>query len=87
MRAGSYQLKFLLCCAVFGQVLRGTRSELSSHPGYQRPPHCSGGRLRCCYCGGSVYLEPIAPRLVQQITRRVAYPYMTRGRPSAAPLL
>ena len=70
MRAGSYQLKCLLCRAVFGQVVRGTRSELASHPGYQRPPHCSGGRLRCCYCGGSVYVEPIAHRLAPHTVRR-----------------
>ena len=57
MSRESHQLRCLLCRVAFGQVVRGMSAR---HPGYQRPPHRSGGRLRCCYCGGSVYLEPIA---------------------------
>jgi hypothetical protein len=57
MRPEKYRLRCLLCSAAFGRVLRGT---LARHPAYQPPPHRGGGRLRCCYCGGSVYLEPIA---------------------------
>ena len=55
-RATDYDVKCMLCGTEVGQILRG---RFSQHAGCDAAMPRKGGMLRCCHCGGSLYLDPI----------------------------
>jgi hypothetical protein len=55
-RATDYDVKCMLCGAEVGQILAG---KFTQHPGCTAEMPRKAGLLRCCHCGGSLYLDPI----------------------------
>jgi hypothetical protein len=54
--SGNYDVKCMMCSEEVGQVLSG---RFVHHQGCALPMQRRGGMLRCCHCGGSLYLDPI----------------------------
>jgi hypothetical protein len=49
-----YEVNCMLCGTEVGEI----RDKRFVHqPGCDRPPTVRGGKLRCCRCGGSLYME------------------------------
>ena len=78
MKPTSYEVKCLSCSAEIGLIV-GTR--FLHDPRCRMTPPRQGGRLRCCRCGGRLFLEPVidsAPlpvdwvRLAQEAASEVA---------------
>jgi hypothetical protein len=55
-RSENYEVKCMLCGTEVGQILSG---KLKKHAGCTATMPRVGGLLRCCHCGGSLYLDPI----------------------------
>jgi hypothetical protein len=52
----NYDVKCMLCGAEVGQILA---ARFTKHAGCTATMPRRGGMLRCCHCGGSLYLDPI----------------------------
>ncbi len=61
-----YNVSCMMCGRPSGHVRNGTFQRLPSAP----PLVAKGGRSRCGFCGGNVYLEaedsPFAPQIVAE---------------------
>ena len=55
----NYDVKCMLCGTEVGQIYD---SGFHKHPGCSAPLPRKGGMLRCCHCGGSLYLDPTDER-------------------------
>ena len=79
----SQSLKCLLCGAVSGRLLQWA-AEPASRATLEVSPHCPdgprrrGGRLVCCFCGGSLFLDGAESELRETQT---VFPRERRGRP------
>lgn len=62
MRTTSYTVNCFACGAEVGAIVAG---QLRRHGCRNALVH-RGGRARCCECGGSLYLEPIAELIDEQ---------------------
>ena len=51
-----YDVKCMMCSTEVGQILNGAFEQ---HAGCSAVMPHQGGMLRCCHCGGSLYLDPI----------------------------
>ena len=51
----NYDVKCMLCGAEVGQILSG---RFRQHAGCPNEMPRKAGMLRCCHCGGSLYLDP-----------------------------
>ena len=51
----NYDVKCMLCGTEVGQIYNG---QFTQHAGCSAPMPRKGGMLRCCHCGGSLYLDP-----------------------------
>jgi hypothetical protein len=51
----NYEVKCMLCSTEVGQILNG---RFQQHGGCSNAMPRKGGLLRCCHCGGSLYLDP-----------------------------
>jgi hypothetical protein len=77
-------LKCFLCGAVSGRLVSlatlpaGARPKLELDPACPDGPRVRGGRLVCCFCGGSLYLDTTETELQETQT---VYPRERRGRP------
>jgi hypothetical protein len=56
MKRVDYEVRCLLCGAEIGSIVFG---HFERHAGCSTPLPRRFGLLRCCQCGGSLYLEPI----------------------------
>jgi hypothetical protein len=78
------EVKCYLCGAVSGRLLTVASASVAVKPRFQISSACpdgprfSGGRLVCCFCGGSLFLDRAEAELHE--TQRV-YPRERRGRP------
>ena len=76
-------LKCFLCGAVSGRLVSlatlpaGARPKLELDPACPDGPRVRGGRLVCCFCGGSLYLDTTETELQETQT---VYPRERRGR-------
>ena len=52
-----YDVRCLMCGTEVGRILDG---RFRVHAGCSRPLVRAGRQLRCCECGGSLYLEALA---------------------------
>lgn len=78
----SRDLKCYMCGAVSGRLIRvatptETPPKLELSPICPNGPRTQGGRLVCCFCGGSLYLDSQDAELEE--TQKV-YPRERRGR-------
>jgi transcription elongation factor Elf1 len=51
-----YDVKCMLCGTEVGQIVE---ARFKQHSGCSARMPRQGGLLRCCHCGGSLYLDPI----------------------------
>jgi hypothetical protein len=66
MRAVSYVVNCFACSAEVGAIIAG---RLHRHGCGKTLPY-TRGRARCCECGGSLYLEPVAEVIEEQALGR-----------------
>src|SRR5207249_1838219 len=52
----NYEVKCMLCSTEVGLILSG---QFKQHAGCDATMPRKGGMLRCCHCGGSLYLDPL----------------------------
>jgi hypothetical protein len=55
-RSENYDVRCMLCGAEVGQILSG---KFRKHANCAAPMPRKAGMVRCCHCGGSLYLDPI----------------------------
>lgn len=55
-RAADYDVKCMMCSVEVGQIFDG---KLVKHAGCAATMPRKDGLLRCCHCGGSLYLDPL----------------------------
>lgn len=69
-KSANFDVKCMLCSAEVGQILNG---RFQQHGCKQEMPR-KAGMLRCCHCGGSLYLDPIDvyPALLNRAAARMA---------------
>lgn len=63
----TYEIHCMLCGTEVGEIREG---RFLHHRGCDRPVPVRGGRIRCCRCGGSLYLER-ADNLTARLQARV----------------
>jgi hypothetical protein len=56
MQPRDYEVTCLMCSAEVGRIVHG---QFEMRGGRTTPLPRKAGLPRCCYCGGSLYLEPI----------------------------
>ena len=78
------EVKCYLCGGVSGRLLRRAGVPSTSRPAFEPSPSCpagprfAAGRMVCCFCGGSLFLDATEEQLHE--TQKV-YPRERRGRP------
>ena len=56
MASQVYEVRCLMCGSEVGEV---RESRFAHHAGCGRSLPVRGGKLRCCRCGGSLYMERV----------------------------